>query len=198
MEYSTKLQLDDFFNHLQKENFVVIKMSDDFPNYFKGDDIDIFCEDLNSLVERTLLFGNKYVQKGGWEIRLTRKDKNKKIHIDFIYVGELEIRFDLHGSLPEYKKVSLKQGFFNSILKNKVKKDVKDYLVYVPSEIDEMVLRYIEFHEYFDKRPDKIKHLDYIVSMENPKFLEKLHRYVKHTDRKEAGFFTKMLAFFKK
>jgi hypothetical protein len=60
----------------------------------------------------------------------------------------------------------------------------EEYPVYVPSEIDDLLLRYIEYLEWYQRRPDKIKHLDYIlerISSEQDKliFINKLHNYTK-------------------
>ena len=100
----------------------------------------------------------------------------------------LDFRFDLYSSLPEFKKLSLKKHLFFDILKNKTSfystYEGKEYPVYVPSEIDDLLLRYIEYMEWYQQRPDKIKHLNYIlegISSKQDKliFIDKLHNYTK-------------------
>jgi hypothetical protein len=60
----------------------------------------------------------------------------------------------------------------------------EDLKVYIPCLIDELIIRYIEYIEWYAQRPDKIKHIDYILnyiedlSIKN-KFLNKLHYYTK-------------------
>jgi hypothetical protein len=55
--------------------------------------------------------------------------------------------------------------------------------VKVPSAIDENILRYIEYQEWYGQRPDKIKHIEYLeekiksseININN--LLDKLHYY---------------------
>jgi len=56
-----------------------------------------------------------------------------------------------------------------------------DCSIFIPSSIDDNILRYIEYQEWYGQRPDKIKHINYILEACTPKeknkFLEKLHHY---------------------
>ena len=55
--------------------------------------------------------------------------------------------------------------------------------VRVPSQLDENIIRYIEYHEYYAQRPDKIKHIDYIQqsikdsNINTNDFFDKLYYY---------------------
>jgi len=188
MQYSQNLKLNDFFSKLEKENYTIVKLSDNFPNYFNGDDLDIFCENIDSFSQKILTIGNKYIKKNNCEVRIRQKN-DTHYHIDFIFDKKLDLRFDLYNKLPSYKNLKLKNNLFGTILKNKTKKQQDNYFIYVPSSNEEMILRYVEFLEWFDKRPDKIKHLNFILdNTSNPitkeKFLIELHNYIKPSSKK--------------
>lgn len=185
MTYSNQLDLDLFFFAAQEQIYVIIK-SNNFPNYQKGSDIDIFCYNKDVFAQSILDIGNQYVQQG-FEIKATHKCSNQT-HIDFFLDDELEFRFDLYGSLPHYEKIYLKEHYFFSVIENAVTMDRecddKNYPIFIPATADELLLRYIEYIEWYEVRPDKIKHLNYIIDSisdvsERIRFLDKLHVYTK-------------------
>ena len=87
--------------------------------------------------------------------------------------------------MPIYKNINIKEGLFSSIIENKISESIllsdEKILVYYPALVDEIIIRYLEYIENYQLRPDKIKHLDYIVEKLDEKnkkeFLEKLHIY---------------------
>ena len=100
--------------------------------------------------------------------------------------------------MPIFKKIKIKNGFIYEILNNRKKllrkREGRPYPIYVPSEIDELVMRYIEYIELFEQRPDKIKHYDFILSrISSDKsrlyFLDKLHSYIDllHTEEEDKN-----------
>lgn len=195
MEYSNKVQIKELFKTLQDENVVIIKLSEDFPKYYSGSDIDMFCADPYAVARKILAFTNRYIFEGA-EVRVKHDTERKKMHIDIFFEGDFDIRFDLHGALPRYKNVRVKREFFPAVLSKKKKTERNGVEIFVPSDIDEMVLRYIEFHEYFNQRPKKVKHLDYVVEKDNPEFLNRLHAFIKYVDVPKQGFFEKIRSLF--
>lgn len=166
-----------------------MKLSADFPYYYKGSDIDVFCYNKDEFAKLLLSVGNSYLDQG-LEIKVSNRGKSQT-YIDFYFDDELEFRFDLYQSLPEYKKIKIKEHFLLSIIENAVplnrEFDGINYPIYVPSEIDDIILRYIEYIEWYEIRPDKIKHLDYIVSSVSSnshriRFIDKLHLYTELPD----------------
>lgn len=179
-----RIDLDEFFFSVTREIYCVIKINEKFPDYSPGDDIDVFCYDSVSFSKKILACGNRYVDEG-FEIRVTSAPGYQQTHIDFYYMNKLEFRFDLYNSLPAYRSVRIRPGLFSSIIENAVPKrsvfQAKEYSLYVPDKTDEMLIRYIEFLEWYRQRPDKIRHLEYIIANidENARitFLDKLHYY---------------------
>lgn len=184
MTNSNKLNLDEFFSNVKDLTYVIIKFPDSFPNYYKGSDIDVFCYNKNKFARRILQVGNKYL-KQGFEIKVTNRNESHA-YIDFFLNGELEFRFDLYQSLPEYKKIHLKQHYIFSVIENAITIQRKfngvQYSIYIPSTVDDLLLRYVEYLEWYEHRPDKIGHLDYIMKAiasdsSRISFLDKLHLY---------------------
>jgi len=183
MKYSNRLDLDKFFFNVKDQVYVIVKNNEDFPNYCKGSDIDIFCYDSSAFAKRILSIANSYLDKG-FEVKVSNKGASQT-YIDFFLNDELEFRFDLYESLPQYKKIHLKPHYILSVIENAAtverEFDGSRYSLRIPSIIDESLLRYIEYIEWYELRPDKIKHLDYITEKidDNTKaqFLNKLHFY---------------------
>lgn len=200
------LDLISLFNSIQNETYCVIKLNDKIPQYSPGEDIDIFCYNPDSLARKILEWGNAFVTENK-EIRVESNPSCHHIYIDFVQEEKIHFRFDLHGALPRYKHLQIKSALFESILENssKVERCLKKEccVIKVPSDIDDLILRYIEFIEWYNVRPDKIKHLDYILakidSNKKEQLLDKLHYYTKlpeHVDKEQtanyASFITKI------
>lgn len=175
------LELKDFFFAIKDEIYCVIKPDKKLPKYSKGSDIDIFCYDSNVLAMKILAIGNKYIIEG-FEIFISKN--NDQIYIDFKHKkdNKIELRFDIYNSLPAYENVLIKPAFFENILENRIISNLTDdFSIFVPSILDDNILRYIEYQEWYGRRPDKIKHIDYILennsTFEIKKFLQKLHHY---------------------
>ena len=179
-----KLNLENFFRLIESQPYVVIKPSDILPDYRLGSDIDIFCYNSNKMAELITNFLSSYVS-GNSEIKIV--DNTKKTHIDFMVDDEINFRFDLYKCLPMYKNISIKSAFFSSAVEGAHKAtyhcEIKSeqFIIKVPSKQDDFILRYIEYHEYYSERPDKIKHIEYIKD-KIPRdivqsALDKLHYY---------------------
>ena len=114
MTYSNKLNLDRFFHHVQDQEYAIIKLNSDFPNYYGGSDIDIFCENGEEFAGKILEVGNEYVPQGF--IIDTDCSEDNKIFIDFYFKDKLDFRFDLYKALPQYQNMKIKQWFFHSVV----------------------------------------------------------------------------------
>jgi len=168
---SSKLDLIDIFDSLKNEQYCIVKKSLDFPEYEEGEDIDIFCYFVERIIEKILFKLKDY----NFEIKV--KKENKRAYIDLLKDDKIYFRFDIYGKMPKYKNILIKDAFFSSIIENShFENNIK-----VPSKIDEMIIRYLEYQEYYAQRPDKIKHIEYIkeyLNEDNKKiFFDKLNYY---------------------
>ena len=178
------MNLIPFFRLISSDNYCVIKISEQFPHYSSGDDVDIFCYDPENIAKKVLIWGNEYT-KNGLEIRVKTQTEYRHVTVDFLKGKQIEFRFDLHGRLPCYKKLLIKPALFESVIEHSQAADYicegESFIVRIPNIIDDIVLRYIEFIEWYNVRPDKVKHLDYIIEKidenKRAKFLDKLHYY---------------------
>jgi hypothetical protein len=177
------INLADFFSELQKENYCIAKRSD-IERCKKGTDIDIFCMDLKSCSEVIINSSRKYIDKG-YRLKIDDRSDSHR-HIDLLKEKEMELRFDLYSGIPNYKKVNIKSSLLTSVMENKVSESLimqdKRVVVYYPSLVDEVLLRYLEYIENYELYPDKVRHLDYILKeLDNDEslktFLDKLHYY---------------------
>ena len=189
--FSNRLDLDCFLSAVQQQVYVIVKLWASFPSYYKGSDIDIFCYDKDEFAKLILGVGNGYVNQG-FEIKVTSKNK-MMTRLDFYYEGELDFRFELYQSLPRYKKIHLKEHYIYSVIENASTIDREfegvQYPLYVPALVDDLLLRYVEYIEWYEQRPDKIKHLEHILAAidadaqragaQRIGFIDKLHLYTK-------------------
>ena len=180
------LDLLAFFKSLSGIPHCVVKMSSSFPRYRQGEDIDIFCYSVSDLTAKILAWAKGYVQEG-YSVKVSNVHKKKHVHVDLYLESALEFRFDLYGELPVFQKLSVKPALFESVIEHAVCVSFAGESgggeVPVPSRVDDLLIRYLEFMEWYDARPDKIKHLDFIMnSGDEPtreKLLQKLHHYTK-------------------
>lgn len=184
MKKQNLLDLNNFFFNVRKIPYVIIKYNNNFPKYYKGQDIDIFCYSKSQFAQKIFEVGNKYLDKG-FEIKVT-DITTEHSQIDFFLKDELHFRFDIYQELPVYKNIKIKKHYLYSVIENAVilqhHYKNKPYFIYIPSKIDDLLLRYIEYIEYYQLRPDKVKHLNYILKTvesdpERIIFLDKLHLY---------------------
>ena len=103
MIYSNKIDLIEFINEINDCEYTIVKIGEEFPNYYPRNDIDIFCTDINKVAKKILKVGNKYLDQD-FKIEISEKDFYHK-QIDFLLEGQIDFRFDLFGAFPEYHNV---------------------------------------------------------------------------------------------
>jgi len=187
MENKPQINISNIFNEIKDLNYILIKKSEHFPNYYTGSDLDIICDDKKTLIRKILTIGNFYITKYLFEIRVASNENTKHTKVDFYFGNTLELRFDVHEGLPKFKNVKIRDDYANSLLENKQRlklgKEDKTFVINIPSKIDDLIFRYIEYFEWFERRPDKLKHLDYVerfLNDENERkiFFNRLHTYM--------------------
>jgi hypothetical protein len=181
------LDLAEFFARVEDLPYAVVRgKPEDLLHYLPGSDIDFFCYDKEAFGRQVLAFANPYLECG-YEVRVQDTELGDQTHIDLLRGNALELRFDLYGKLPPYRRFSINPALFLSVIEHadmlEVPHGQEIVGIQVPNQVDDLLLRYLEYIEYYEQRPDKVKHLDYILTAIDklPEarigFLEKLHRY---------------------
>ena len=155
------IELRTIFKVLGDEEYAIVKLPERFPRYYIGSDIDVFVFNVTKVSKLIIKALEGYIEEG-YEIKVTSLENNMHKHIDLISNEQIDIRFDLYGQMPQYHQLNIKPYYFYSILDRRQKFYFDDWYVFVPDKIDDITLRYFDYLEYYDKRKDKIKHIDII------------------------------------
>ena len=153
-----------FKDHL-KSNYTIIKLNPKFPELNYNSDIDFFAESLSDICNefksrlQKQNFKHKVLKKNNYHWHLDIYDKNKLSNI---------LKLDFYSKLPNYKVVKIKDSLFVDTIKSskmqKFKLDDEDIYLKLPSDYYNLILRYIEYYEFFWTGHPKNKHLDYIFN----------------------------------
>jgi len=125
------MNLLEVFNDMPE--YVLIKMRDDFPEYKKGQDMDIVCRDVDKVIFYLKeYFYDKYII----DISSSSLDH---FHFDCLEKsGKLELRFDLYGHL-------ISEKFTGELLEHKETMRFNGGHVCVPMPAYEGVIKCWEF-----------------------------------------------------
>ena len=146
------------------EDYVLIKKSNEFPDYSSGSDVDLLVMDKDTALQKVVdFYESDFSSKG--ELKVT--DKEYHCHIDFLVDDKLDIRIDLIHNFNFLTKLSVKNGFLIKVFKDRQILDLENGSIYIPAPEDDLTIRYFEYLEYFDLYPNKIKHLDYICEVDD-------------------------------
>lgn len=176
--------LANVFVSIEHLTYCVVRKNEGFACGVGGD-IDIFCESVIDCTKQILTL-TKDAAELEYEIRVTSFKEYVQTHVDFLLGDDLVFRIDLYGALPPYRKVRMMGGFFHAVISDRRSVDVKidesTVHIWVQSKVDECILRYLEYHEYFSTRPDKVRHLDWVVESAESEviriaFLKRLHQF---------------------
>ncbi|MCG6405529.1 hypothetical protein K6U20_12960 [Vibrio fluvialis] len=155
-----EIDLLNIFKLLNEQRYCLIKIPPEFPGFNIGSDLDIFCYDIREVSRVILGELNKLINDMEYHIGI--EEKNEQVHIDFKCDDKIILRFDLYSSLPNYNNIKIKDSYFVHVLENIKLVDINNVQVKTPSSIDDSIIRYIEYQEFYAQRPDKIKHIEYI------------------------------------
>lgn len=162
------------------DNYVILRASDVFPDIPEGGDVDILVDD-RDFAEEKLVQQFLQIKLKNTTCSVVRHAHHT--HLDIISDGSFVCRLDLIDSFSFLKKIHVKQSFAPRILANKTNQLHAGYTVYFPSKLDDLLIRYIEYLEYYHEIPTKEKHLFYLMSQCNEtlwlELIEHAHRYTK-------------------
>ncbi len=159
------IQIDRFFQAFADEPYVLIKSFD--PDQWRpGQDVDLLCADLGRMCGRILATAGELLEQG-WGVTVQESASERYAQIDLERDGELVIRFDVMERVPHYPQVRLKKSYFQEILRQRQPERRAwaggEYELYRPGKADDLLLRYVEYCQWFSVRPDKISHLRFIL-----------------------------------
>jgi hypothetical protein len=167
-QFSNKLDIKYFLLDMPCK-YVILRMSENFPNYYKNSDVDILCDNLHEAINHII---NKGIIYNDIEnMRTYRIKQNNHYQLDFVKNGKLDIKFDLIDTF-NFSKFSVNDSFKHDVLLNSTKK----YNVLVTSIDFDCAIRYMEYIEH----PEKIKHLEYCRNFGNKNNIETIIK--KYTD----------------
>jgi len=169
--YSDRLDLAAYFRDNPCEH-CILRMPEHLPQYAKGSDLDILCEDIDAMVKYTLTFALDYTDQ---ELRVERSlTRSGHTHVDmFTATPGLELRFDLIDNLQGYKKFAVDDKLMDAVMAHRVRK----YGAWVPDAPYDLALRYMEYAEHYPARLGKIKHLRYVQARPEVDFWPILKRH---------------------
>lgn len=192
------IDLTAIFQRLKNQSYCIIKLPASFPDYDIGSDLDVFCYDIQSVSTNILGSLQEFITQ---DIEINVENNKDQIYIDIIEKNAIHFRFDMYGTLPYYKNVGIKKAFFSSVIENSKTINIQGVDIKVPCDIDEAIIRYIEYQEWYADRPDKIKHILYLEeniksnNLNVEKLFEKLHYYTlvpNIRDKKKLTLFAKV------
>jgi hypothetical protein len=163
------------------DEYVLLKKWPEFPSFALGSDVDLLVIDRFTASEKI----QKYLLEilDGNESFLRVTEGRYHIHLDLIRENKLWIRLDLFDGLDFYTQFSVQSALKTKLFLERERIDVDGQAIYIPSPEHELLIRYYEYLEWFERRPDKIKHLDFILANSTPDQQEKLianaHRFIR-------------------
>jgi len=156
-----KINFQNLFKLLNDKDYVVVKLDPNFPDYKPGQDIDIYCRNIEETSRVIISFLTSFINNN---CSINIKKRKNQIYVDLMNNKKIHFRFDLYDDIPQFSAINIKSSFFDVMIESAQEKKIKDFFIKVPNELDETILRYIEYIEYISMRPDKIKHIHYIKS----------------------------------
>lgn len=184
---SARVNLLPYLAGLEQEIWCIVKLPTTFPELRRGGDLDLFCYDLARVAEKLLATMAEDIRETGFSIRISKK-RPEHWHLDLMDGEEIECRFDLYGALPGYLRICVKSALFESIIEGAVSCEAAGCRYFIPAPVDDALIRYLEYCEYYWTGLDKIHHLDHIEALARqddglrPAFVDKLHHYTAFPD----------------
>lgn len=173
-----KVPVLEYLDVLRNEEYVIFKRSKILPEYESYSDIDLIVRNLVPVSEALTAFSE------------TRQDVFRTVtertaghfHLD-IYnppsATRLDFRFDVLSTEDVFPLYDIDEDYWSQLFGRREVVNIAGHSIYVPANIDECALRFLEYVTYAAKRPDKKKHLRYIKKRGSWDFLDILRTQTK-------------------
>src|SRR3989338_2001993 len=188
MNSSTPISLISILQVLG-DDYVLLKKNVDFPLFVPGSDIDILVVD-RFIASRSLC---QYLQENlSLEDTFVHiQEEAQHLFVDVIRDNKLWIRIDLIDQFGYFRRFSVQESLKIQLFRSKISLSVDCARIFVPSNEFDILMRYMEYLEWFEIRPDKIKHLEYILQCSNEQeqkqLIDHLHQYISLFHKKWQG-----------
>ncbi len=177
--------LHKLFENEFKEEYSIIKLNPNFPDLKIDSDLDLLVKNkINFIRELDLKIRNLNM------IKIKLKHLNDfHSHYDILKKSNssLFIRIDIYSRLPNFEVVKVKNILFENILNNSIKKvfsiNSKKIKIKIPNFYFDLILRYIEYYEFFWTGNPKDQHILFIKNTllnsqkKQREFLEYINHY---------------------
>lgn len=147
-----------------KVKYSIIKLNPLFPSLDTNSDIDVFVKNKNEFI---LELNSKIKRFDNISI-IIKNINTSHTHYDIILNlnSILLIRVDIYSRMPNFQVVKVKENLFESILENSKNKyfliNTNKIKVKIPNFYLDLVIRYIEYYEFFWTGNPKDQHIEFV------------------------------------
>ena len=121
----TKINLNNVFSALEDTIYCIIKLSPTFPLYETGEDIDIFCYDIDKTANSIIQSTSTYIENG-YTLNSTVHSNGNHLPLDIVWKEKIEFRFDFSYQkcipYPRHRKIYF---YFKKQRKTKEQEKIK-------------------------------------------------------------------------
>ena len=190
----TTINLLDALQHIG--DYVLLRKWDDFPNWLPGSDVDILALDYHESLKHLQVYLSELLDGQNNYLRISESPTH--IHADIMHEEKILLRFDLMNDFF-FPNFEIMPSYKTYVFMNRIQKEIEGNLIYLPEQADDLLIRYFEYIAFFEQRPDKLKHLDYILACNDKDQIQKMvinsHRFIRYPHKnwdREIGHKTKM------
>ena len=176
------------FHSIKNENYVIIKLPQNFPKQFKsGSDLDILCENNDKILKKIIqTANNSFLVSSKNELKIFYLSQNHT-QVDFCIQKKILFKLDIFEKFENLKKINISAKLKNKILSNKIQKKYYNFpnniKIKIPKKDDETFIRYLEFIKSGKK---KNQHKQFFLKFINDERLKRLFKA--YLDKKKINF----------
>jgi hypothetical protein len=181
-----KFNMIDFkhlFYLIREEPYVFIK-HEEIESFKPAGSVGVFCFNMNNLASRIINYGRIYLIEN-FEINI-KSYGQVKTELHFRINNDVVFSFILFQSTPQFDNVFIEPSYIYSIIENAqaihYEYDGNKFPVFIPSKVDTLVWKYIEYLDKYEYMPNSYEHYSSIInklSSQRISFFDKIDIYVK-------------------
>ena len=117
------------------DDYILIKVWDEFPQYTTGSDIDLIILDKDEAIKDIYKF---FQSIRNTTIALEINNVDNHCHLDFLAEDALELRVDLIDNFKDFKNIEIKPSYIAKLFMNRKTINYEGTNIYVPSDVDDL------------------------------------------------------------